>query len=66
MSNERPGLTTTTTLSQLTGDYLVDPAATRVGFAVRQAVFTTVRGRFTQFTGGACLDGDDRPGPAPG
>lgn len=59
MSNERPGLTTTTTLSQLTGDYLVDPAATQVGFAVRQAVFTTVRGRFTQFTGGVRLDGDD-------
>jgi polyisoprenoid-binding protein YceI len=62
MSNERPGLTTTTTLSQLTGDYLVDPAATQVGFAVRQAVFTTVRGRFTQFTGGARLDGDDPAG----
>ena len=59
MSNERPGLTTTTTLSQLTGDYVVDPAATQVGFAVRQAVFTTVRGRFTQFTGGVRLDGDD-------
>lgn len=59
MSNERPGMTTTTTLSELTGDYVLDPAGTRIGFAVRQAILTTVRGQFGEFEGTAHLDGDD-------
>jgi polyisoprenoid-binding protein YceI len=59
MSNEQPGMTTTTALSELTGDYILDPAGTRIGFAVRQAIFTTVRGQFTEFAGRAHLDGDD-------
>lgn len=59
MGNERPGMTTTTALSELTGDYLLDPAGTRIGFAARQAIFTTVRGQFTELAGSAHLDGDD-------
>ena len=54
-------MTTTTTLSELTGDYIFDPAGTRIGFAARQAIFTTVRGQFTEFAGSARLDGDDPP-----
>ncbi|HEV2252891.1 MAG TPA: YceI family protein [Streptosporangiaceae bacterium] len=52
-------MTTTTTLSELTGDYVLDPAGTRIGFAVRQAILTTVRGQFGEFDGTAHLDGDD-------
>lgn len=52
-------MTTTTALSELTGDYLLDPAGTRIGFAARQAIFTTVRGQFTELAGSAHLDGDD-------
>jgi polyisoprenoid-binding protein YceI len=59
MSNERPGMPTTTTLSELTGGYILDPAGTRIGFATRQAIFTTVSGQFTEFAGTARLDGDD-------
>lgn len=59
MSNERPGMTTTTALGELTGDYILDPAGTRIGFAARQAIFTTVRGQFTEFAGRTHLDGDD-------
>jgi polyisoprenoid-binding protein YceI len=59
MSNEQPGMTTTTALSELTGDYILDPAGTRIGFVACQAIFTTVRGQFTEFAGSAHLDGDD-------
>ena len=59
MDNERPGMTTTTTLGELTADYILDPAGTRIGFVARQAIFTTVRGQFTEFAGSAHLDGDD-------
>jgi polyisoprenoid-binding protein YceI len=48
-----------TTLSELTGDYVLDPAGTRIGFATRQAIVTTVRGQFGEFEGTAHLDGDD-------
>ena len=50
---------TTTALSELTGDYILDPAGTRIGFVARQAIFTTVRGQFTEIAGSAHLDGDD-------
>src|SRR5260370_41960653 len=59
MSNERPGMTTTTTLSELTGDYVLDPAGTRIGFAARQAIVTRARGQFREFEGTAHLDGHD-------
>ncbi len=52
-------MTTTTTLGELTGDYTLDPAGTRLGFAARQAIFPAVRGQFTEFAGSAHLDGDD-------
>src|SRR5260370_24538829 len=59
MSNERPGMTATTTLSELPGDYVLHPARTRIGFAARQAIVTRVRGQFGEFEGTAHLDGDD-------
>jgi polyisoprenoid-binding protein YceI len=52
-------MTTATTLGELTGDYILDPAGTRIGFVARQAIFTPVRGQFTEFAGRAHLDGDD-------
>jgi len=52
-------MTTTTTLGELTGDYILDPAGTRIGFAARPAIFPAVRGQFTEFAGRAHLDGDD-------
>jgi polyisoprenoid-binding protein YceI len=51
-------MTTTTTLSELTGDYVLDAARTRIGFAAR-ALVTKVRGQFDEFEGSAHLDGGD-------
>ncbi|XUM02530.1 YceI family protein [Streptomyces venezuelae ATCC 10712] len=49
----------TVTLSELTGDYVLDPAHTRIGFVARHAMVTKVRGAFHQFEGTAHLDGGD-------
>jgi polyisoprenoid-binding protein YceI len=51
-------MTTTTRLGGLTGDYVLDTAHTRIGFAVRAAMVTRVRGQFDEFEGAAHLDGD--------
>ena len=48
-----------TKLSELTGDYVLDTAHTRIGFVARHAMATRVRGHFDEFEGGAYLDGDD-------
>lgn len=42
----------------LTGEYELDPAHTRIGFAARHATVTTVRGCFAEFSGGVFLDED--------
>jgi len=52
-------MTTTTQLSELTGDYVLDKAHTRIGFVARQAMVSKVRGQFHEFDGSAHLDGDD-------
>ncbi|MFI9269548.1 YceI family protein [Kitasatospora sp. NPDC052896] len=44
-------------LSHLTGDYTVDPAHSRLGFTVRHAMVTNVRGEFTDYEGRLHLDG---------
>ncbi|MFF4369285.1 YceI family protein [Streptomyces sp. NPDC001594] len=49
----------TTTLGELTGDYVLDPAHTRIGFVARHAMVTKVRGAFHEFEGTAHLDGAD-------
>ena len=46
----------TTALADVSGDYVVDLAHTRIGFRARHAMVTTVRGTFTEFEGTAHLD----------
>lgn len=52
-------MTATAQFGELTGDYLIDPAHTRIGFVARHTMATRVRGRFEEFEGGAHLDGAD-------
>jgi polyisoprenoid-binding protein YceI len=46
----------TSALPDVTGDYTVDVAHTRIGIRARHAMVTTVRGAFTEFAGTAHLD----------
>lgn len=46
-----------TDFASLTGEYTLDTAHTRIGFAARHAMVTKVRGAFTDFTGTAKVDG---------
>ncbi|MEU9232624.1 YceI family protein [Streptomyces subrutilus] len=48
-------------LAALTGDYAIDPAHSSIGFTVRHAMVTNVRGSFDSFEGSLHLDGG---GPA--
>ncbi len=50
---------TVTRLQDLTGDYQVDPAHSRIGFATRHAMVTKVRGQFREFEGRAHIGGED-------
>jgi polyisoprenoid-binding protein YceI len=52
-------LTAAQATASLTGHYLIDEANTRIGFAARYAMVTTVRGGFTEFHGTAQLDGEN-------
>ncbi|MDH6710151.1 MULTISPECIES: YceI family protein [unclassified Kitasatospora] len=49
----------TVSLPELTGDYVLDPAHSRIGFVARHAMVTKVRGAFHSFEGAAHLDGAD-------
>lgn len=53
------GPASTTGLSELSGTYTLDPAHTRIGFVVRHAMVTKVRGAFDEISGTAVLDGRD-------
>ena len=44
---------------ELTGDYTIDPAHSRIGFVARHAMVTKVRGSFNDFEGKAYLDASD-------
>ncbi|QIG45145.1 YceI family protein [Nocardioides anomalus] len=46
----------TSVLSDISGDYTIDPAHTRLGFSARHAMVATVRGQFNDFTGTAHVD----------
>jgi hypothetical protein len=46
-------------LSELTGQYALDPAHSRIGFVARHAMVTKVRGAFNDFVGTGFLDGDN-------
>jgi polyisoprenoid-binding protein YceI len=43
-------------VSDITGDYTLDPSHTRIGFSARHAMVTKVRGHFDQFEGTAHVD----------
>jgi polyisoprenoid-binding protein YceI len=45
--------------ADITGDYVLDAAHSRLGFVARHAMVTKVRGAFNDFEGTAHLDGDD-------
>ena len=49
----------TALLEDISGDYTLDPAHTRLGFSARHAMVATVRGAFTEFSGTAHVDTAD-------
>jgi polyisoprenoid-binding protein YceI len=48
-----------TTTTNLTGDYVLDPATSRIAFMARHTMATKVPGNFEAFEGHAHLDADD-------
>ncbi|MFT3873782.1 MAG: YceI family protein [Nocardioides sp.] len=46
----------TAVLEDISGDYVLDPTHSRLGFSTRHAMVTTVRGQFTEFSGTAHVD----------
>lgn len=46
----------TTAIDDISGDYALDITHTRLGFSVRHAMVTTVRGSFKEFSGTAHID----------
>jgi polyisoprenoid-binding protein YceI len=52
-------VTVTVGAADITGDYVLDVAHSRLGFVARHAMVTKVRGAFNDFEGTAHLDGDD-------
>jgi polyisoprenoid-binding protein YceI len=46
-------------LADITGDYTIDPAHSRLGFVARHAMVTKVRGEFSDFSGTAHIDASD-------
>src|SRR3954451_5230996 len=59
MSTETTSTSTALDVQDLTGDYTLDTAHTRLGFVARHAMVTKVRGAFTEFEGSAHLDFQD-------
>src|SRR5436305_164710 len=62
MPNRRFVMTTTDQLAvttDLTGDYVLDTAHSRLGFVARHAMVTKVRGSFNEFTGTFHIDAAD-------
>ncbi|MER7742516.1 YceI family protein [Streptomyces sp. NPDC096538] len=45
-------------LIPLSGEYVIDQAHSSIGFSIRHAMVTDVRGSFTDFGGGLVLDGE--------
>src|SRR5438552_2079448 len=52
-------MTTTPILTQLAGDWDLDPAHTGLRFSARHAMVATVRGGFKAFSGALHFDADD-------
>ena len=53
---------TATGLAAATGTWAIDPSHSRLGFAAKHAMVTTVRGQFNAFAGSLVLDGTDPSG----
>ena len=51
--------TASTPTQTLTGEYVLDPAHSRIGFVARHAMVTKVRGSFNDFQGSGYFDADD-------
>ncbi|GGV36180.1 polyisoprenoid-binding protein [Streptomyces longisporoflavus] len=51
-------MSTTISPRELTGDYVIDAAHTRIGFVARHTLSTRVRGQFEEFDGDVRLHGD--------
>jgi polyisoprenoid-binding protein YceI len=51
--------TTTTAPVSITGDYDIDPSHSRLGFAAKHAMVTTVRGQFHDFAADVHLDAEN-------
>ena len=49
----------TNAVDDISGDYTIDTAHTRLGFSARHAMVTTVRGQFKEFEGHAHVDTDN-------
>ncbi|MFI7067576.1 YceI family protein [Kribbella sp. NPDC050124] len=49
----------TTATAELTGEYTIDTAHSRVGFVARHAMVTKVRGAFDEWQGTAHIDGEN-------
>ena len=49
-------MSTTTETTTLTGTYDIDASHSRIGFATKHAMVTTVRGQFTSYTAEVTLD----------
>ncbi|WLQ51203.1 YceI family protein [Streptomyces poriferorum] len=60
-NNDAPATTVAVdpALAALTGDYAIDPAHSSIGFTVRHAMVTNVRGSFGEHEGSLKLDGSD-------
>ncbi|NUR64876.1 MAG: YceI family protein [Streptomyces sp.] len=46
-------------MAGLTGEWVIDPAHSRIGFSVRHAMVTTVRGAFAEYQSRLYFDGRD-------
>ena len=54
-----PTTSVSTGVEQLTGEYTIDAAHSRLGFVARHAMVTKVRGGFNDFAGSLYVDADD-------
>ncbi|MFP3900837.1 MAG: YceI family protein [Acidimicrobiia bacterium] len=52
-------MSTVTAIENITGEYVVDPAHTRIGFVARHAMVTKVRGSFNELEGSGYFDAAD-------
>lgn len=59
MSNELESNVMTDDRPDLSGDWDIDPAHTRIGFSAKHAMVTTVRGAFNEVTGSFHVDFSD-------